>query len=120
MLTLVNSNANFYQLQRPLRIDVPAPAGWPFTPHPNNSTLAGPIVVDVYAEVLSDGTDDLVKRLIDTAELFLRANGATEESIRDMKSCAWRSAHQYITENVSLVDRGPELSELSRLLRVDS
>lgn len=114
MVELVRTSGKFGVIQRNVRVDV----GWPGD-SPPAARLAGPVVVDVYHELLSTGEDELITRLVDEAQVAgIMLGGWSDEHQRAFRSSAWRSAHRFIAQNVDLVDRGPELEELTRLLRV--
>lgn len=115
MVTITRTGTIFAFIERPVRLD----RGWPGEEFPEH-VLAGPVLVDVFNASQRQGRDDLLQQLeAGTILAGTLLEGWQPDDIKKFRSALWRSAHKFIVENVHLVDRGPELEELARLLKVD-
>lgn len=117
-IELVDNPFTPIQVVRPIQIA--DRSVWPGDGVESNAALVGPALFDVYIELLARGEGDFVSVLVASVEKFMRANGSSDEDVRAMHSSIWRSAHKFITRNISYVDRGTEIEDLARILKVKS
>lgn len=81
-------------------------------------TLAGAILYDVFKIANSNDRADFFEGLLGGMEYVARTEGLTEEAILNMRSALWRSAHAFLVNNVEGIDRGKELNDLAKALKI--
>lgn len=118
MLELKRHDPPYASLVRPIRLT----PGWLGQHHEDNpAILAGPVIVDVYEQVLQKNSDNLIQELTDAGgHAGLTLHGWNLAQLNDFRRAAWRSAHRYLVENVELIEHGREIAELGKILGVET
>lgn len=80
--------------------------------------LGGYVLLDVYKSARDDSAS-FIPRLVDAMLLRARLDGWSETDIEQLRSDIWKSAHEYMVVNVDVVDRGREIEEMRKALKLD-
>lgn len=80
--------------------------------------LAGAILYSVFKQAMLAERQDFFEGLTGAMEYMAKINGWNDEMIAAMKSTLWRSAHAFLVNNVEGIDRGKEINDLTKALKL--